>query len=268
MEDSLGDRMKMYEGLACQQNLIPGLPIVIRLDGVSFHTFTKGLNRPYDINLSSLMRYVTCKLVHETNACIGYTQSDEISLVLNSDFYKTQLYFNGRLPKILSVLAARCSLFFNKELKTYLPSKVLQSPVFDCRAFNLPSKQEVVNALIWREQDATRNSIQMAAQSVFSHNELQNKNCSRLQDMLFSVGINWNDYPDFFKRGIYIQKRVVESRYSYEELEKLPPKHSARKNPDLTIKRNSIVTLKMKPLTTVINSIDVIFNGEEPKYKE
>jgi tRNA(His) guanylyltransferase len=183
MKDSLGDRIKFFENYNACDRLMPGLPVVIRLDGVSFHTFTKGLERPYDIALSTLMIDTTKYLVEETNACCGYTQSDEITLILYSDNYKSQIYFDGRIQKIQSVLSARNSLFFNKELPVCLPQKSHTSPVFDCRAFVVPSQIEAINALLWREKDATRNSISMAAQSVYSHKELhgkivpQNKKC-------------------------------------------------------------------------------------------
>lgn len=264
MIDKLGDRIKLYESLACPDRLMPGLPIIIRADGVAFHTFTKGLKRPYDEGLSNLMIATTEFLVAETNARCGYTQSDEISLLLYADTHKSQIFFDGRIQKIQSVLAARASVFFNKNLAKWVPSKVNSSPEFDCRIFTVPSKEEAVNVFWWREKDATKNSISMAAQAYYSHNELQNKNSSDKQELLFQKGINWNDYPAFFKRGTYVQKRLVMKPFSKEEIESLPEKHAARTNPNLEILRSDVKRLSLPPLMQVENKIEVIFEGKEP----
>lgn len=265
MIDKLGDRIKLYESLTCQERLLPGVPVVVRLDGVAFHTFTKGLERPYDVALSQLMIDTTKFLVEETNARCGYTQSDEITLILYSDSYKSQIYFDGRIPKILSVLPARASVFFNKELPKCLPKKADAFAVFDCRVFAVPSKEEAVNALIWREKDATKNSISMAAQAVYSHTELQNKNSSMKQEMLFQAGVNWNDYPAFFKRGTYIQRKWTMRPFSVEEINQLPEKHAARLDPNLMINRSVVEILSLPPIMQVENKVGVIFDGELPK---
>ena len=137
-------------------------------------------------------------------------------------------------------------------------------PTFDCRVFNVPNKQEAVNHFMWREWDATKNSITSAANSVYSHSELQDKNSSQKQEMLFQKGINWNDYPAEFKRGTYIQRKVVERAYLAEELESLPPKHHARLSPDLVVSRMETKVLDMPPLAKVVNQVEVVFNGAAP----
>lgn len=263
---SLGDRMKLYEGLEANRTFIPTLPILVRLDGKSFHSFTCGLNRPYDERLSNLMRAVTKQLVVFSSAKVGYTQSDEITLILQSDDIESQVFFDGSIFKTISVLASFATAAFNKSLAEYLPEKASQMPLFDCRAWNVPSKVEAVNCLIWREQDAVKNSISMAAQSYFSHNQLMNKTGSDKQEMLFSVGVNWNDYPTFFKRGVYFQRRKILRSFTPNEIEKLPLKHQARSNPNLQIKRTEIVQLGIQ-LSKVTNRCEVIFEGQEPVYQ-
>ena len=272
---ALAARIKEYESLTVGDRLISSLPVIIRLDGVAFHTFTKGFNRPYDKLLSNLMIDTTKYLVKETNARCGYTQSDEITLVLYSDNYNSQIYFDGRIQKILSVLAARCSVFFNTKLRDFLnlsfekntidfyQSKIRECPVFDCRIFVVPNKEEAVNTLIWREKDATRNSISMAAQSVYSHGELDGKSASEKQEMLFASSINWNDYPSFFKRGTYVQRKVVERAFLPEELDNLPEKHQARLDPNLVIKRTDVKVLELPPIMQVQNRVDVVFDGAD-----
>ncbi len=260
--DSLGDRMKLYEQSHNGKSLLPLIPAIIRLDGKAFHTFTQGLDRPFDQNLISLMIHTCEFLVVETNALIGYTQSDEITLILMNNDYASQIYFNGRIDKINSILASKCSVFFNKNLQQYLPGKLYQNPVFDCRCFNVPTEQEAVNVLVWREQDAVRNSIQMAGQAEFSHNQLHGLSCAQIQERLFTLkGINWNAYPDRCKRGTYIQRTKVLRRFTSEEISLLPSKHLAHTNPDLMIERTKIETLDLPIITKVSNIKDVIFRG-------
>lgn len=205
-KDTLGDRIKFYESFTTSTRLMHNIPIIIRLDGCAFHTFTKGLNRPYDENLSKLMVETTKYLCNEVNAKIGYTQSDEITLIVFTDDFASKVLFDAKLFKLTSVLASKCSVFFNSKLAEYLPSKKNENPVFDCRIFNVPSKSEAANALLWRKRDAVRNSISMAAQSNFSHKELQGKSSKEMLAMLSNKGICWDDYPTFFKEGTFLRK--------------------------------------------------------------
>ena len=86
--------------------------------------------------------------------------------------------------------------------------KKLWAAMFDSRVFTLP-KEEVVNCLIWRQQDCVRNSIQSVGQANFSHKQLEGKNCSDIQDMLMTEkSINWNDYPTHLKRGSCCIKKL------------------------------------------------------------
>lgn len=264
--DSFSTRMKLYEMAEAGRRLMPLLPMCVRLDGNNFSRFTKGLARPYDKRLSDLMVALTNYLVRETGASIGYTQSDEISLVCYSDTFKSQVYFDGRKQKIESVLAAKASVFFNKLLPEHIPEKADWSPVFDCRVWNVPTKVEAVNTLLWREQDATRNSITMAAHEYYSHNELFKKNTKEMQAMLLDKDVNWNDYPAFFKRGSFVQKRKVVRRFTADELAKLPEKHAARTNPDLEIERQEVMRVDMPPFGQVTNRVGVVFDGEEPMH--
>ena len=263
-KSDLGDRMKKYE-MQTDNSLIPLIPVVARLDGKAFHTFTRGLGRPYDSGLSNLMIETTKYLVSEMGARIGCTQSDEITLVWHIEDPRTEFPFGGRIFKLISILAAKTSTYFNFRLVDFIPNKVHALPVFDCRIFNVPSRVEAVNCLIWREQDAVRNSISMAAQAHYSHKQLFNKSCAEMQELLFQKGINWNNYPPFFKRGTYVQKRIVERPFTTDEIMKLPPKHEAHQNPDLVIKRTDYKVVYLPPLTQISNREDVIFNGCDPE---
>ena len=193
-------RMKSYER---DYILIPRLPFIVRIDGRAFHTFCHNLDRPYHSSLSFLMQQTTIELIKEFSPILGYTQSDEISLLFYNSSFLAQPLFGGKICKICSVMASYTAAIFTDNLRENIPEKDGYTISFDARVFNMPDLIETGNYFIWREKDAVRNSISMAAQSQFSHKELQNKKCSEMQDMLFERGINWNDYPEFFKRGSY-----------------------------------------------------------------
>lgn len=250
-QDSLGDRMKSYEMAEAGRMLDPALPVLIRLDGKAFHTFTRGLKRPYDVRLSDLMANTTKHLVGMSNAILGYTQSDEISLVLHITNPESQMYFGGRIQKLTSVLASAATLYFNKNLPLSIPEKTQAEAMFDCRVWNVPSLTEAANCIYWRELDAIKNSISMAAQAQFSHKALQGKNSSEKIDMLKSVGVDWNAYPSFFKRGTYFRRITKLSKFSMDEICMLPEKHEARTNPDLMVERAVIERVEMPDLSSV-----------------
>lgn len=277
MSDAMGDRMKMYEMTEAGRKFMPLLPVIARLDGKGFSKFTKGLARPYDKRLSDLMVAVTTHLVRDTNAACGYTQSDEITLAWYSSSIDSQIYFDGRIQKMVSVLAAKCSVAFSHLMPQFIPEKdnygdgdfippvpLDKLPVFDCRVWQVPTLEEGANAFLWREFDATKNSISMAAQEHYSHNELMEKNGNEKQEMLWQKGINWNDYPEFFKRGSYVQRRVVKAKLTADDLANLPEKHHARQNPDLEFERTEYRRIDMPPFNRVANRVGVIFSGEEP----
>lgn len=225
MPDSLGDRMKTYEN-AYRLYLPKRLPVIIRVDGRAFHTFTRGFQRPFDPVLAGAMWCTATDLCKEiSGAKLAYTQSDEISvLVTNNDTISTQPWFDNNLQKLVSLSAAiastRFQQAFRRQVGDWLTHDAMQHPkkqedayceacahpaLFDARVFVIPP-DEVCNYFIWRQQDAIRNSIQMVAQTQFTHKELQNKNQAMLQDMLMEKGINWNEYELWQKRGMCVRK--------------------------------------------------------------
>ena len=226
-KDSLGDRMKEnYENRA-KTYLVRRMPVIIRLDGKAFHTFTRGMKKPYDEIFHNTMNATMKYLCENIQGCkLGYTQSDEITLLLTDyDTLDTDAWFGNNVQKICSVSASMATMAFNQylafayyELEENLYEawnvgdeetkycdtlrKKLYSAMFDSRCFNIP-EDEVTNCFIWRQQDATRNAIQMLGQCNFSHKELQGKSCNAIQDMLMEQkGINFNDMPTVFKRGV------------------------------------------------------------------
>jgi tRNA(His) 5'-end guanylyltransferase len=200
----------------------------------------------------------TKKLVEHTVANCGYTQSDEITLT-----WDINPWFDGRIFKMTSQLAAQATIFFFTSISELMPEYAKKMPTFDARVWSMPNKKEVTNVFLWRELDATKNSISMAAQSVYSHKELHKKNSSNKQDMLMAKNINWNDYPSSFKRGTYVRKRTSERKFTEEELLALPEKHEARKSPDLIVKRQYFSIENLPIFSTIQNKSGVIFDGEE-----
>lgn len=269
--DEFGDRMKLFENAEAGRRLMPMIPALCRLDGKAFSKFTKDMKRPYDKRLSDLMVDTTKWLVRRTNACMGYTQSDEITLAWLSTDYRSQIFFDGRIQKMVSVLASMCTAYFNSRFDAYFiePEFLLGTDkclaLFDCRVWNVPNSIEGANVFLWREQDATKNSISMAAHTYFSHKQTLNKNGKEMQEMLWQKGVNWNDYPSFFKRGSFVQKRIALEKFSAEELEQLPLQHEARMNPNLMIERTDYVCVDMPPFVTVTNRPQVVFQGAEPE---
>lgn len=227
----LANRMKEYEKRN-QYYLQKRTPVAIRVDGRSFHTFTKGFQRPFDEILMTTMQE-TAKYMCENiqGAKFAYVQSDEITIILvDYDTLKTNCWFNYRTDKLCSISASMATMAFNKSFAKNVSEKILEyhsslvpqcvemqqemekyfdilqaaankGAMFDARCFNIP-KEEVTNLVYWRQLDAARNSVQMVGQANFSHAELQNKTCSNIQDMLMlQKGINWNDFPIDCKRG-------------------------------------------------------------------
>lgn len=237
LNDNLGDRMKKYEYVT-RTYLTPRTPVIIRVDGKAFHTFTRGLNRPFDDIFSKSMQETMRYLCTNIQGCVlGYTQSDEITLVLID--YKeldSQGWFDYNIQKCVSVAASMATLAFNKCFEKYasnwiddyfeawntdskgekyqdtLIKAIETGAMFDARIFNVP-KEEVTNCVLWRQNDSSRNSVQMVGFANFSQKEMQGKSCSEIQDMLMlQKGINWNDLPTRYKRGsCCIKKQVVGS---------------------------------------------------------
>lgn len=257
--------MKGYESVEAGRRLMPLLPVVARIDGRAFHTFTRGMDRPYDERMVRLMVETTRYLVKETCACMGYTQSDEITLAWHAPDPKSQIWFDGRVAKMTSQLAAHATLWFNRLLRLNWPFMAERLPTFDARVWAVPSRAEAANVFLWREWDATKNSISMAASACFSDSEVHGKSGAEKQEMLFQRhGINWNDYPARFKRGTYVQRRLVRRPFTTDEIEKLPPKHAARSNPNLMVDRHDVAVVDMPVFTAVLNREAVIFDGADP----
>ena len=231
VNDNLGLRMKTFYEQIPKFKLYRRTPVAIRIDGKAFHTFTRGFAKPFDEVLGNAMVRTMEYLCKNIQGCVfGYTQSDEITLLLiDYQTFETDAWFDYEIQKICSISASMASTAFNKYFAEEIDKwafyideefgcdhvkpehkKLLdvynkaweKGAMFDARCFNIP-KEEATNLIYWRQLDATRNSIQMVGQANFSHNELQGCSCNVIQDMLHEQrGINWNDYPTRWKRGV------------------------------------------------------------------
>lgn len=263
MTDSLGDRMKSYERRETDRTLLPTLPIYARIDGRCFSRFTKGMERPYDSAMSAAMVETTKALVEQTHARIGYTQSDEISLVWLADTPKSEVVFGGKIQKMTSILAALATASFTRAiLRGRLAGYADRLPHFDARVFQMPDRTETANMILWREQDATKNAVSMAAIHHYSHKSLLGKSGPEKQEMLFTAGVNFNDYPAFFKRGTFV-RRVIRERV-LDESERLRIPEPNRPGIGETFLRSSVEEIDMPRFGAVLNREAVIFDGESP----
>lgn len=272
---NLGNRMKNYEAVS-KTVLMKRMPVAIRLDGKAFHTFTKGFQKPFDrvlmASMQETMKYL-CENIQ--NAKFGYSQSDEITLILiDYQTFETSAWFDYEVQKMCSISASMATMAFNKFfaknvenlrsevvqeyeidgktewVKSMLPylkvyeAAIEKGAMFDARCFNIP-KEEVANLIYWRQLDAMRNSVQMVGQANFSHKELQDKSCNDIKDMLWKEkGIDWNSFPTDCRRG--------------SACIKTPPKE----------KVVEVLTVAEKPLRAVINCSSWFVDKHMPILKE
>jgi tRNA(His) guanylyltransferase len=238
MKDQLGDRMKDFYEDRTRYRLARRTNTIIRIDGKAFHTYTKGLQRPFDSGLMEDMNKTTEYLCQNIQgAKFGYVQSDEISILITDyDDITTHAWFDGNLQKMASIAASLATAKFNQLRMQRAYQNIEVDPMehgptaydmsifgvldtklamFDARVFQIPYQEEVLNYFIWRQQDATRNSISSVAQSLYSHKELNGKKTNEMQEMIFQREINWNDYTPREKRGSLIRK--VEKKFVRKE---------------------------------------------------
>jgi tRNA(His) 5'-end guanylyltransferase len=228
MVDELGNRMKSYYEDRAKTWLPRRSYSIIRIDGKAFHTYTRGMKKPFDEGLMTDMdgaAMYLCKNIQ--GAKFAFVQSDEISILMTDfDEIGTDAWFDGNVQKVVSVAASIATAKFNqlrtiRQLKhtigfNYADMKLAE---FDARVFTIPSNDEVKNYFIWRQQDTVRNSISSVAQTLYSHRELNGKNMNVQQEMIFQKGINWNDFTPQQKRGRFIKKEVREMETPFVKAE-------------------------------------------------
>lgn len=259
--DNLGDQQKAFEKVEAERHLMPGIPILARLDGRAFSTFTRGLERPYDHRMSMCMLETARHLLEQTHARVVYVQSDEITL--GWDNMGTAIginsFFSGRLQKMCSIFAGMASVKFNRLVSTYLPLEYSnKDPIFDCRVWQVPNLDVAAENFLWREWDATKNSVSMAAQSKFSHQQLHGKSTEVKKEMLREVGVIWEDYPSFFKKGSYVKRHKFLKPLTEKELAMIPPEY----RPTGPIMRSATVIPQWPKASSIANFKELLFSAE------
>lgn len=259
VNDVLGDEIKEYEAQNSGRAGAIGQPVVVRVDGASFSKFTKDAKKPFDERISAAMIYATKATVDEFNCRLGYTQSDEISFLLYSP--DQELPFGGRFEKLASRLAAVVSVHFLKKGLDLFPELVrARLPSFDGRAILFPSLDLASKAILWREIDARRNAVSMAARSVFGPNELSGRSSQEQREMMTSKGVDFYAFPEDFRRGAFVRRVKVLRDLTSAELSRIPEKH----RPTGPVERSSVEQINLPNLSLIDNLADVLVNGAEP----
>lgn len=263
---ALGDLMKSYELSEAGKTLMPGLPVVARLDGKNFSTFTRGLDKPFDARFIEAMDAVCVDLMQTFQPALAYTQSDEITLAWRPVDPESQevMPFGGRVQKLVSLLAGRASSKFALEMVSRLPGKAASGevPSMDCRVWQFPTMRLAAACFLWREADATKNSVSMLASSLFKHAELDGKNLSERKRMMLERGVDWSALEPRIKRGSYFFKRRHQALLSPERLAQIP--ESKRPEGGL-VWRSDIVRAELPPLGSISNRMETLFEGAEPE---
>lgn len=294
LHDTLGNRLKQYEALSTSRQLMPNTPVYARIDGRAFHTFCRGLEKPFSKAFIEVMQE-TCKfLVKETNACLGYVQSDEISLGWENI---VKAPFDGCVQKLESNLASLASSKFvhciesfhsggihiNDDINRLWHRLETNLPSFDCRVFNVPTMTELANCFLWRENDAIKNSISGMALNFYSHKELQNKNSDEKIHMMRMKGhCFYEDTDRAFMRGTFYHRETYLKELTDEEVSRIPENQhgNLHRQVEITTREGKIVKVRYScirshivpmdlpfRLTETAELPDVLFNGRKPVCK-
>ena len=261
-KETLADRMKRYEAVTTSYSLIERLPVYARIDGRAFHTFTHGLDKPFDEDMTNVMKKTCAMLVEKTGAKIGYVQSDEISLCWEDT---SKVPFETRLFKLESVLAAMATSFFTiYGLETKMADRIKKMmPHFDCRVCQLPNMSELANMFLFREMDCQKNSITLVALSKFSHKKLQNKNgLDKINMLKNEFGIDYlKDIPEDLRLGSYFHRELYDKILTDEEMAKIPVKHRILDdNGNVVATRSRIVQFYLgKSLLEIEDKVNALF---------
>jgi tRNA(His) 5'-end guanylyltransferase len=207
------------------------------------------------------MFQTTKALMEETRAIIGYTQSDEITLVIIPNDQPT--FFGQRVQKLCSILASLASVVFLEQVRQRLPEEYAKKrPLFDCRVWTVPNLEEAANAIQWRQMDGIRNSISSLARTWFSAKQLFMKNSQEMKTMLLGQGVNWDTLDYSFKYGMFLKRHRVMK--PFQNVADLPEKHHARTNPNLVVQRHKICEcIYPQPLEKLENKVKLLFDEHE-----
>lgn len=207
---SLGDRMKKYEE-TLDFKLNPCMEYVIRLDGKNFSKMVKKwkCQKPFDERFNKAMEYTSKKIFDIIpNIHAIWHGSDEISVWFSCPNVE-DMYFEGRIQKLISLVSSQTSVYFNQKLQELFKDITIPFGIFDARIMQFPNKMEVSNYFLFRQRDHIKNSISGYARYFFSSKELMNKNSDEKIEMMKQKGFDYNSLSGdklCFKYGTLLWK--------------------------------------------------------------
>jgi tRNA(His) 5'-end guanylyltransferase len=271
-DDMLGDEQKHYEAVESFRKAAIGEPVIVRVDGLTFSAFTGQrtnidgvptaiVDKPYDDRIATAMDAGTIAVVEEMKAVIGYTQSDEATFILWDSEQPVEC--DGRFQKIASRAAAIFTDAFNEVARELMPEAFARGRArFDGRAHGVPTLELAARNIDWRERDARRCAVSMAAHSVFKQKALDGKSQEDRKDMLAEIGVDFDaDYPERFRRGAFFRRMKYERHLTPEDLARIP----VDRRPTGPVVRSSVRMLEgVPPLVLIENLVEFVFFKEEP----
>lgn len=262
---ALGDLMKDYEMSEAGRTLMPGLPVVARLDGRNFSTLTRGLDKPFDARFVEAMDEVAKDLMVEFQPAVAYVQSDEITMAWRPVDPESgeEMIFGGRVQKLVSLLAGRASSKFSLEMVSRLPEKARSGavPSMDCRVWQFPSPRLAAACFVWREADASKNSVSMLASSHFGHKQLEGASSKLRKEMLLEKGVDWSALEPRVKRGSFFFRRSVEMEIDAATMARIP---EAKRPASGRVLRSMVAREDLPPLASLFNLSEALFEGAAP----
>lgn len=261
------DRMKAYEAAEAMRRLDVRLPICARIDGRRFSRFTRGFEKPFDPFLALSMRETAKHLVEVTHALVGYVQSDEISLVWQAAGETSSVFFDGRVQKMASVLAATATAVFSRHLAETHPAEVARRlPVFDARVWQVPNRVEAANVMLWRAADAMKNGVSAACRTRFSPKAMHGKDQRAMRAMLAEVGVDFDaDYSAEDRLGVFYRRATRELELPISEWLSIP---EGFRPASRLVTRSRVEPIPMPFFGQVTNRVEVIFDGADPEVRE
>lgn len=224
-KDEFGNRMKGYEKEFTELRVEPSEILCVRLDGKGFSKFTKGFIKPFDDRMTKSMVQTAEVLVKETNAQVAYTQSDEISLIYTLGDKASEHIFGGKTSKINSILAAMATAHFNRFIAENAPEVMSNKGLayFDCRSFGVPNEVEASNVILWRNQDARKNSISCMMRWTCGHKAMHNMSGEQMKEfMLNEKGVDWAELPNKWKYGVFSKRETYEGEMEEQKWLSIP----------------------------------------------
>ena len=267
MIDLFGDRMKGYERVETSRKFDQFKPVYARIDGRSFSRFTKDMKRPWDDRMIKIMQDVTSYLVEETHAIVGYTQSDEISLLWLVQNQESQMFFNAKVQKLCSVLAGMASSKFTLGVyEEFGIEKASKVPHFDARVFQLPSEVEATNAILWRYLDAMKNSVSMYARHFYSSKMLQGKDQRKMIEMISQKSdVKYHDLSEVCRTGSFVRRRTREVFLDPNDFDDRVKQHIDFDEPVI---RSFIDVESIPDFHKATNRTGIIFEDQKPMYEK